>query len=206
MKILVTVNRVIGFNIKPRVKPDARILYLIIGIAALFATAPVTASQQSASEETKAQGQSDFDKDEAAPQSEDIAAEDAEKESEPFPQMFYDEQVTAKGQRVLFHKIRIKDSPLLHSWLGKDECDLAKSWGSFAQNRYKTRKADFVTYVFGYERQVVIAPGGYVPENLETRFSCNMTFKVSDGIIQDYRFNGNYCGPTESSRLARGSN
>jgi hypothetical protein len=152
-----------------------------------------------------AQAEAEFDKNEAAPQNDAIPDENAEQITEPFAQMFSDEEVVAKTQRALFRKMRGNDSALLHSWLGEDECDLAARWGS-PSSSYSKRDTQFLTYSYGYDRHYVFVPGRYVPQKLERRYSCNMTFKVSRGIIQDYRFHGNHCGPIETSRLARGPN
>jgi hypothetical protein len=152
---------------------------------------------------TLAQSQADFDKQVA--RSEAIIKDGTKKAEEQRAQILRDERVTAVEQRALFSKMRSKASPLLHSWLGAQESALVATWG-VPNSSHNTTNARFLSYVYGFERQYQTQDGnGNVVASSRDEFSCNMTFEVRDGIIKDYRSDGNYCGSAASS-LARGPN
>jgi hypothetical protein len=176
---------------------------LIVGISALLATAPVAANQKRVPEGTQAQRRADLDK--GSHPIEVMPTEEEEENPETFAQMFRDEEVKAKAQRVLFRKIRGKDSSLLHSWLGVEKCDLEKAWGT-PSSQYVKQGISYSTYVYGYDLVPAVWIEEYkaMAELKNERYSCNITFKVHNGIISDYRFEGNYCSAIENGGLARG--
>jgi hypothetical protein len=152
---------------------------------------------------TKAQAQADFDKQVA--RSEAIIAEGTRQAKETQARVLREEKVTAMEQKALFSKMRSKASPLLHSWLGAEERALVASWG-VPNSSHDAGAARFLSYVYGFERQYNTQDqNGNVLASSREEWSCNMTFEVRDGIIKDYRSNGNYCGSASSS-MPRGPN
>lgn len=155
------------------------------------------------SKKTKEQAQADFDK--TAARGLAIIAEGTKQANDTQARILRDEKVTAMEQRALFGKMRSKASPLLHSWLGADESALVASWG-VPNSSHNAANARFLSYVYGFERQYQTQDGnGNVLASSRDEFSCNMTFEVRNGIIKDYRSDGNYCG-TAASSMARGPN
>jgi hypothetical protein len=114
-----------------------------------------------------------------------------------------DEKITEQEQKALFSKMRGKASPILHSWLGATDRDLVASWGN-PSSSYDASGARFITYTEGYATQMQDQYGN-VQAGSRQEFYCDMTFEVREGIIKDYRSNGNYCG-TAASSMARGPN
>jgi hypothetical protein len=153
------------------------------------------------SKKTLAQAQADFNK--TAERAEAIIASGTKQANETQARILRDEKVTAMEQRALFSKMRSKASPLLHSWLGSEERALVASWG-VPNSSHNASNARFLSYVYGFERQYKTQDenGNVVAESHE-EFSCNMTFEVRDGVINDYRSDGNYCG-TAASGMPRG--
>lgn len=155
------------------------------------------------SKKTVAQALADFDK--TAARSEAIIKEGTRQANDTQARILRDEKVTAMEQRALFSKMRSKASPLLHSWLGSDERALVASWG-VPNSSHNAANARFLSYVYGFERQAQTQDeNGNVLASSREEFSCNMTFEVRNGIIKDYRSDGNYCG-TAASSMARGPN
>ncbi len=152
---------------------------------------------------TKAQALADYDKQVARIQA--TIKEGSEKAEAQRAQILRDEKVTAAEQRSLFSKMRSKASPLLHSWLGAEEGALVASWG-VPNSSHNATNARFLSYVYGFERQYSTQDqNGSVVSSSSEEWSCNMTFEVRDGIIKDYRSEGNYCG-TAGESMARGPN
>lgn len=155
------------------------------------------------SKKTKEQAQADFDK--TAARGLAIIAEGTKQANDTQARILRDEKVTAMEQRALFGKMRSKASPLLHSWLGADERALVASWG-VPNSSHDAANARFLSYVYGFDRQYQTQDGnGNVLASSREEFSCNMTFEVRNGIIKDYRSDGNYCR-TAASSMARGPN
>ena len=153
------------------------------------------------SSKTVAQAQADFDKQVAI--SEASIAEGTKQAKETQARILRDERVTAIEQRALFSKMRSKASPLLDSWLGSEERALVASWG-VPNSNHSAPNARFLSYVYGFERQYQTQDqNGNVVASSGEEFSCNMTFEVRGGIIEDYRSDGNYCG-TASKSMSRG--
>jgi hypothetical protein len=163
---------------------------LIIGIAALVITVPVAAKLKFTSNETKAQAEAGFEKQEV--RSEAITPDKTEKTAKQRAQILRHEKATAMEQQALFDKVRSKDSPLLHAWLGADEPTLLESWGTPA-NIYNTQDARFLTFTHRYGTEMV-DDFENVPEGSRQKLYCSITFELRAGIAKDYRSGGNYCG------------
>jgi hypothetical protein len=152
---------------------------------------------------TLEQAQADFNKQVA--RGEAIIAEGTKKANETQARILRDEKVTEMEQKALFSKMRSKASPLLNSWLGAEERALVASWG-VPNSSHNAANARFLSYVYGFERQYRTQDGnGNVVASSRDEFSCNMTFEVRDGVVKDYRSDGNYCRSAASS-LSRGPN
>jgi hypothetical protein len=100
-----------------------------------------------------------------------------------------DREQTILGQKKLFSQMRQKASPVLHSWMGLPERSLVASWGVPHQS-FESSGSRFLYYAYGYTTNLVDAYGNQFPQ--ET-WACHMTFEISEGLVADYRSNGNYC-------------
>ncbi len=100
-----------------------------------------------------------------------------------------DREQTILDQKKLFSQMRQKASPVLHSWMGLPERSLVASWGVPHQS-FESGGSRFLYYAYGYTTNLVDAYGNQFPQ--ET-WACHMTFEISDGLVADYRSNGNYC-------------
>ncbi len=103
--------------------------------------------------------------------------------------MEIDREQTILDQKKLFLKMRNKASPVLQSWMGLPESSLVASWGIPHQD-FESGNTRFLHYAYGYTTNLVDGYGNEIPQ--ET-WVCNMTFEVREGIIADYRSEGNYC-------------
>ncbi|MBK8373856.1 hypothetical protein [Sphingorhabdus sp.] len=110
-----------------------------------------------------------------------------------------DREQTIRDQQKLFSQMRQKASPVLHSWMGLPESALIAGWGIPAQS-FDSGGSRFLYYVYGYTSELVDQYGNEFPQ--ET-WACHMTFEVRDGLIADYRSQGNYC-QTAASNLPYG--
>ncbi len=102
---------------------------------------------------------------------------------------------TIAAQKARFSRMRGKAWPLLESWIGRSEADLALSWGQ-PQDIYNADGRRFMYYSYGLERGVA---DDYGNEYVQETFSCEMTFEIKDGKVADYRSGGNYCETAAAS-------
>jgi hypothetical protein len=100
-----------------------------------------------------------------------------------------DRALTIREQQKLFSQMGQKASPVLHSWIGLPERELVASWGVPHQS-FESSGSRFLYYGYGYTTSLVNRYGVETPQ--ET-WACHMTFEVRDGLVTDYRSNGNYC-------------
>lgn len=110
-----------------------------------------------------------------------------------------DRDQTILDQKKLFSQMRQRAAPVLHSWMGLPERSLVASWGVPHQS-YDSAGSRFLYYAYGYTNTLVDAYGNQFPQ--ET-WACHMTFEVREGLVADYRSNGNYC-QTAASNLPYG--
>jgi hypothetical protein len=102
---------------------------------------------------------------------------------------------TISEQKARFSRMRGKAWPLLESWIGRSEADLALSWGQ-PQDSYNADGRRFIHYSYGIERGV---SDEYGNEYVQETFSCEMTFEIKGGKVADYRTGGNYCETAAAS-------
>jgi hypothetical protein len=65
-----------------------------------------------------------------------------------------------------------------------------KRCNSIPHQNFKSGSTRFLHYAYGYTTNLVDGYGDKIPQ--ET-WVCNMTFEVREGIVADYRSDGNYC-------------
>jgi hypothetical protein len=102
---------------------------------------------------------------------------------------------TVRDQQELFAQLGQKASPVLHSWMGLPENALVARWGIPHQS-FESEGSRFLYYAFGYTTKLVDENGYEIPQ--ET-WACHMTFEVREGLVADYRSQGNYCRTAAAS-------
>ncbi len=100
---------------------------------------------------------------------------------------------------------------ILSSWIGAKEIDLVRAWGA-PDNQYESSGTKFLTYqkpdniympgttptytttMIGNTPHIT-AVGGTKPYNIQT--SCKTTFEINNGIVVNWRWEGNGCKARE---------